>query len=298
MRVLITGSSGLIGTALTARLRERGDEVVRLVRRGVHAADERPWDPRHGVLDPDDASGFDAVVNLAGANIGERRWSLHHKQIIRSSRVDGTRLLAATLAACSAPPQVLVSASAIGIYGDRGDEELDESSERGEGFLASVVNDWEAAAVSAEKAGIRVAYPRTGIVLDRTGGAVGRMMLPFRLGLGGRLGDGKAWWSWVSLPDTVSAIIHIMETEAIAGPVNVTAPAPVRSAGFTKELGRALRRPTVLPIPKIALDVLLGRELSEALVFTSARVAPRVLLDTGFAFEHRTIDTALAAMLA
>jgi uncharacterized protein (TIGR01777 family) len=297
MRVLITGSSGLIGTALTARLRERGDRVVRLVRREPARDDERRWDPAAGFLEPDDVSGFDVVVNLAGVGIGDKRWTGTYKELIRSSRIDGTRLLAATLAGCSEPPAVLVSASAIGIYGDRGDEELDERSAPGDDFLAGVVTAWEAAAVSAEKAGIRVAFLRMGIVLDRDGGAVGRMMLPFRLGLGGKLGDGKAWWSWIALGDAIAAIEHVIDNE-IAGAVNLVAPAPVRSAEFSKRLARALRRPAVLPIPKFALDMLLGRELSEALVFTSARVAPRVLLDSEFSFDHQSIETALAAMLA
>ena len=185
MRVLITGASGLIGQALTAALRERGDDVVRLVRRDPVGDDERRWDPARGELAAEDVTGFDAVVNLSGAGIGDKRWSERYKQLLRSSRVDTTRLLAATLADCEQPPNVFVSASAIGIYGERGDEELDERSEPGSGFLAEVTNDWEAAAVSAERAGIRVAFARTGIVLDKHQGALGRMLLPFRLGLGG-----------------------------------------------------------------------------------------------------------------
>lgn len=296
MRVLITGASGLIGQALTSALRERGDDVVRLVRRDPVGDDERRWDPAGGELTAEDVSGFDAVVNLSGAGIGDKRWSERYKQLLRSSRVDTTRLLAATLADCENPPSVLVSASAIGIYGDRGDEELDERSDAGSGFLADVTKDWEAAAVSAERAGVRVAFARTGIVLDKHQGALGRMMLPFRLGLGGRLGNGKAWWSWIGLGDTVRAIQHIIDGD-VSGPVNLVAPKPVRSAEFSKRLGKALRRPTVMPIPKFALDILLGRELSDALVFTSARVSPRVLLDSGFSFEHRTVDTALSEVL-
>lgn len=296
MRVLITGASGLIGQALTSALRERGDDVVRLVRRDPVGDDERRWDPAGGELTAEDVSGFDAVVNLSGAGIGDKRWSERYKQLLRSSRVDTTRLLSATLADCENPPSVLVSASAIGIYGDRGDEELDERSDAGSGFLADVTKDWEAAAVSAERAGVRVAFARTGIVLDKHQGALGRMMLPFRLGLGGRLGNGKAWWSWIGLGDTVRAIQHIIDGD-VSGPVNLVAPKPVRSAEFSKRLGKALRRPTVMPIPKFALDILLGRELSDALVFTSARVSPRVLLDSGFSFEHRTVDTALSEVL-
>ena len=286
----------MIGQALTAALRERGDEVVRLVRHAPQGDDERQWDPANGVLSTGDVSGFDAVVSLSGAGIGDKRWSAAYKKVIRSSRIDTTRLLAATMADADQPPAVFVSASAMGIYGSRGDEELDEQSAPGAGFMADVVKDWEAAAVSAEQAGIRVAYLHTGIVLDKKEGAVGRMMLPFKLGVGGRLGDGQAWWSWIAMPDVVAAILHVIDKD-ISGPVNLTAPHPVRSRDFTKQLGKALRRPTIMPIPKFALDVILGRELSEALVFTSLRVSPRVLLDTGFTFEHQMVDTALEDLL-
>lgn len=298
VRVLMTGSSGLVGTALTARLREKGDEVVRLVRRPPAAADERHWDPAAGELDPEVVSGFDAVVNLAGAGIGDERWSPAYKELIRLSRVESTRLLAATLASCEAPPRVLVSASAVGFYGDRGDEELDETAAPGDGFLADVVRDWEAATSPAENGGVRVVQLRSGIVLDQERGAVGRMLLPFKLGLGGRIGDGSPWWSWIAIEDILGAIEHVIAVDTITGPVNVAAPVPVRSGEFTKALGRALHRPAVLWVPRIAAEVILGKELAETLVFTSARVAPRVLLDTGYAFVHPTIDTALEALFA
>ncbi len=297
MRIVITGSSGLIGTALVRRLRERGDDVVRMVRREPTAEDERFWDPAEGVLATEHLDGCDAVINLSGAGIGDKRWSAEYKRLVHSSRVDSTRLLAATIADCEAPPSVFVSSSAIGIYGSRGDEELDEQSAPGDGFLADVVKDWEAAAVSAENAGVRVAYTRTGIVLDDDSGAVGRMVLPFRLGLGGRLGDGKAWWSWVALADVVGAIEHILDTDA-SGPINVVSPSPVRSAEFTDALGDALHRPTIFPIPKFALDLILGGELSEALVFTSARVSPGVLTARGFEFAEPDLQPALDALFA
>ncbi len=297
MRIVITGSSGLIGTALVARLRERGDEVVRLVRRDPAADDERYWNPAEGVLSTDDINGTDAVINLSGAGIGDKRWSDAYKRVLYSSRIDSTRLLAATIADSDAPPSVFVSASAIGFYGSRGDEELDESSAPGEGFLADLVKDWEAAAVSAENAGVRVACLRTGIVLDDESGAVGRMVLPFRLGLGGRLGGGKTWWAWVARSDVVGAIEHVLDTDA-AGPINIVSPNPVRSAEFTDALGDALHRPTIFPIPKFALDLVLGGELSEALVFTSARVLPGVLTARGYEFAEPELRPALESLFA
>lgn len=295
MRIVITGSSGLIGTALVRRLRERGDEVIRLVRRQPGADDERYWNPAEGVLSTEDINGCDGVINLSGAGIGDKRWSEAYKQVLYTSRIDSTRLLAATIADCEAPPSVFVSASAIGVYGSRGDEELDETSAAGDGFLADLVKDWEAAAVSAENVGVRVAYTRTGIVLDDESGAVGRMVLPFRLGLGGRLGGGQAWWSWVAIADVVGVTEHILDTDA-AGPINVVSPNPARSAEFTDALGDALHRPTIFPIPKFALDLVLGGELSEALVFTSARVLPGVLTDRGYEFAEPELEPALESL--
>lgn len=296
MRVLIAGSSGLLGTALTARLRKRGDEVYRLVRRTADADDERSWDPVAGTLEAAAVSGFDAVVNLAGAGIGDKRWSDEHKSLLRSSRIDSTRLLAATLAGSAAPPGVLVSGSAIGFYGERGDEELDEGSPGGDTFLARLANDWEAAAVSAEQVGIRVAHLRTGIVLSTKGGALAKLVTPFKLGVGGRIGDGRSWWSWIAIEDHLAAIEAIIDGD-LAGPVNLTAPNSVRSAEFTDALGNALRRPTLIPTPRFALNVLLGSELAAALLFTSSRVMPRALLDSGFSFEHPSVGGALAAAL-
>ena len=295
MRIVISGSSGLIGTALVQRLRDRGDDVVRLVRREPRGDDERSWDPAAGVLATEHLDGADAVINLSGAGIGDKRWSEAYKQLVYSSRIDSTRLLAATIADCSRPPAVFVSASAIGFYGDRGDEVLTEDSAPGEGFLADLVKDWEAAAVSAQNAGTRVVHTRTGIVLDDGSGAVGKMVLPFRLGLGGRLGDGKTWWSWVALDDVLNAIEHVLDTD-VSGPVNVVAPNPVRSAEFTDALGDALHRPTIFPIPKFALDLVLGGELSEALVFTSARVLPSVLTARGHVFAEPELGPALETL--
>jgi uncharacterized protein (TIGR01777 family) len=297
MRIVISGSSGLIGTALVQRLRGRGDEVLRLVRRESRSDDERSWDPAAGVLSTEHLDGSDAVINLSGAGIGDKRWSAKYKQLIYSSRIDSTRLLAATIADCARPPSVFISASGVNFYGDRGDEVLTEDSAPGEGFLANLVRDWEAAAVSAENAGVRVVHTRTGIVLDESSGAVGRMLLPFRLGLGGRLGDGQSWWSWVALEDVVNVTEHILDTD-VSGPVNVVSPNPVRSADFTDALGDALNRPTILPIPKFALDLVLGAELSEELVFSSARVVPGVLTERGHLFAEPELGPALESLFA
>ncbi len=299
MRALISGSSGLIGTALRFGLIERGHDVVRLVRREPAAEGELRWDPGAGILDPEDVAGFDAVVNLNGVSIGEKRWTVERKEAIRTSRIDATRLLAEALAATTEPPGVLVSASAIGVYGDRGAEELDESSPigpRGE-FLVDVVVDWEAATEPASVAGIRVVHARNGIVLAREGGILPRMALPFRLGAGGRIGDGSQWMSWIHIDDVVSAIVHLIDAQFVSGTVNVTSPDPVTNALFTRTLGAALRRPTFLPVPRVALDVLYGRELVDALLYASTRVRPAVLEGSGFSFAHPKLDGALRVTL-
>lgn len=298
MRILISGSSGLIGTALIDRLRRQGHEVVPLVRSNPDPG-EAVWDPSSGRLDPTVFDGIDAVINLNGVGVGDARWTDDRKQLILDSRTGPTGLLATTLAGLASPPSVFLSASAIGIYGERGDEVLTERSAPGpqDDFLVRVTEAWEAAATPAAAAGIRTVTLRTGIVLDEDGGALGRMLLPFKLGIGGRLGSGKQWWSWIGLEDEVRAIIHLLTSE-LAGPVNLTAPQPVTNREFTDALGEALHRPTVLPVPRFALEALLGRELANAVAFTSARVLPERLLDDGFQFTHEEVEAALTELFA
>lgn len=306
MRVAVTGSSGLIGAAAVKRLRSDGAEVLRVVRpRTQQSPSERrggsspavSWDPERGTIDGDALNGCDAVLHLAGEPIGARRWSSEQKKRISESRVQATSLLAEALAGLEAPPGVLVSASAIGYYGSRGDELLNEDSQPGDDFLAQVCRDWEAAANAAKDAGIRVVYPRTGVVLDKSGGALAEMLPFFRLGIGGRVGDGRQWMSWITLHDEVAALLWLLGAD-VEGPVNLTAPSPVTNAELAKALGAALRRPAVLPTPKPALWAKLGRELTEALLYASTRVEPAVLSRSGFEFSHPDISTALRAVLA
>lgn len=297
MRILISGSSGPIGSSLRRHLTDLGHDVVRLVRSGPVTGSSR-WDPAAGELDPAAFDGVDAVVNLSGAGVGERRWTPERKAEIMDSRVKSTALLAETMAGLATPPRVFVSGSAIGYYGHRGDELLTESSGPGAGddFLVQVTTAWEAAAEPAAAAGIRTAVIRTGVVLDAGSGALGKMLLPFKLGIGGRLGPGGQWWSWISLDDEVRAITHLL-TSPLSGPVNLTAPEPATNAEVTEALGSALRRPTALPVPGFALDLLLGRELAQALAFTSARVVPEALLADGFEFRHPELAAGIAAAL-
>ena len=298
MRVLITGGSGLIGSALRQSFEADGFSVVTLVRRAPQNENERQWDPATGSLDPSDVEGFDAVVHLAGAGIGDRRWSEERKHEILDSRVAGTRLLADRLAMATEKPEVFISASAIGYYGSRAEPvtEQDGPAEPAD-FLSSVCVAWEAAAEAAESAGIRTVFIRTGIVLAKGGGALQKLLLPFRLGVGGRLGSGRDWWSWISIDDQIRAIRHLIDSE-VSGPVNLTAPQPATNAELTKALGKVLRRPTLLPVPRIALELILGKELAAALLFTSAQVLPRKLEESGFDFLHRDISTALQSVLA
>lgn len=297
MRVVISGASGLIGTALRRRLSGSGHEVVRLVRRPP-GQDEHRWDPATGELDPLALTGADAVVNLSGAGIGDKRWTEARKEEIYDSRILTTRLLVERMTALDTPPRVFISASAIGIYGDRGDEKLTEDSAPGpaDDFLVHVTADWEDAARPAADAGIRTVLARSGIVLDRDEGALGRMLLPFKLGIGGKLGSGRQWWSWISIVDEVRAIEHLLASD-LNGPVNLTAPHPVTNDEFTKALGDVLGRPTFMWVPRFALDVLLGSELAESSAFTSARVIPQKLLDDGFDFEHDVVKDGLEAAL-
>ena len=295
MRVIISGASGLIGSALCSELRSGQHDVVTLVRRPAGAG-EIQWDPANGVLPADALEGADAVVHLAGAGIGDHRWTAEYKREILDSRVRSTTLLAETIAACTQRPPVFLSGSAIGIYGASDDRELDEQSPVGSGFLADTCRQWEAAALPAAAAGTRVAYLRTGIVLTPKGGALKKMLPLFKLFAGGRFGNGKQWQSWISLPDEVGAICHLL-TSDVEGPVNLTAPNPVTNAGFVKVLGKAMGRPSVLPVPSFGPKLLLGSELAEALLFTGQNVLPKVLQHSGYHFQHPRLDEAFAALL-
>lgn len=295
MRIGITGSTGLIGSALSARLSAAGHEIVPVVR-GAPGAGEIGWSPSERRLDPADLVGIDAVVHLASANIGARRWTDAYKRVLVDSRVDGTGLMARRLAELDDGPKVLVSASAIGFYGDRGDELLDESSSSGQGFLAELCRRWEDATSAASDAGIRVALIRTGIVLTRRGGALKRMLPFFKLGVGGRFGSGRQWMSWIALTDELRAIEHLLTSE-VSGPVNLTSPNPVRNEAFAETLGRVVHRPTWLPVPKFGPRLLVGSELADALVLDGQRVLPSVLVGDGFDFEHTDLAAALRAEL-
>ncbi len=298
MKILVTGATGLVGTTLVRTLESAGHEVWRASRRASTGGRSVQWDPQNGVLDATRLSGLDAAVHLAGESIASGRWTDEKKKVLLESRTLSTKLLGQTLAALTPLPKVLVSASAVGFYGgDRGDEVLDEGSAMGEGFLAEICRDWEAETRYAHRAGIRTVQTRFGIVLSKDGGALPRMLLPFKLGLGGRLGSGKQYMSFVSLEDVVAAIVFALTNESLAGPINVVAPNPVTNAEFTKALGRALHRPTLFPAPEFAIKLLLG-EMGEQLLLGGQRVVPKRLLDAGFSFRHATIDAALAAILS
>lgn len=301
MKILISGSSGFIGTALVEALAHEGHTVCRLVRPqsarlGAPQGSAVRWDPLSGEMDSAAAEGTEAVVNLAGASIAEGRWSEARKRVLRSSRVDATRQLVSALFRLARPPQVFVSASAIGYYGDRGDEELAEQSPAGNDFLATLARDWEAEAARAARFGARVVLLRFGLVLARHGGALPRMLLPFRLGLGGRLGSGKQWMSWLTLTEVVGIIRYALGAAALRGPVNAVTPNPVRNADFTGILGRVLRRPTLFPAPAVALRLALG-EMAQALLLSSQRVLPRELEELGYGFEQPRLEPALRALL-
>jgi uncharacterized protein (TIGR01777 family) len=290
VKIAVSGSSGFIGSALAPDLEAAGHEVVLLVRRPPSSPREIEWDPASGRLDPEALAGVDAVVNLNGANIG-RRWTRARKAQIMSSRVDSTRLLSAAIARLADPPRVLVCAGGVGVYGDRGDEILTEESETGEGFLAAVGTAWEAAAEPARAAGIRVVNFRHGLALDRSGGALGQLLTPFKLGLGGRIGSGKQWWSWVALDDLLAAYGFVLERD-LEGPLNLLTSNPTTNAQFTKALGKALGRPAVLPFPTIAAKIVFG-EMAEQALLASQRALPARLLDAGFTFEYSELDAAL-----
>ena len=301
MKVAITGASGFIGSALAEALRGDGHEVVRFVRRATAAADEASWDPDDGRVDRAAIEGADAVVHLAGEGLGEKRWSDAQKRRIVRSRVEGTGAIARAVAdvtrANGGAGPVLVSASAVGYYGLRGDEVLTEESAGGSGFLADVVRQWEGATSPARDAGGRVVLVRTGIVLGRSG-AFGRMLPLFKLGLGGRLGSGRQWWSWVSLADEIGLIRHAIATDAVDGPMNGTAPNPATNAEITKTLAKALRRPAVFPVPAFALGLVMGREMTAEMILAGQRALPAVAEASGYRFTHRTLDEGVAAAVA
>jgi len=295
MHVAITGSHGLVGSSLVPFLTTGGHQLTRIVRSEAGENAVR-WDPSSGELDPQALDGVDAVVHLAGENIAGGRWTTAQKRRILDSRVKGTQTLCNALAQMTQPPKVLVSASAIGIYGDRGDETLDESSTPGDGFLVKVAREWETATQVATDAGIRVVHVRFGIILSPEGGALAKMLTPFKLGFGGVVGDGKQYWSWISIDDAIGAIHHAMMTDALFGPVNVVAPNPVTNHEFTKTLGRVLGRPTILPMPAAAAKLALG-EMADELLLASARVVPNRLTETNYPFRHTDLEAALRHLL-
>jgi len=297
MQVAVTGSSGLIGTALVAALRADGHRVIRLVRSGPAAPDTLVWDPRaeRGGLDPKSLEGVGAVVHLAGAGIADKRWTPRYKADIRDSRVQGTKALAGVLAAMATPPGVLLSQSAIGWYGDTGGREVTESDPAGRGFLPEMVRDWEAATGDATRAGIRVVTLRSGLVLSTKGGILGRLLPLFRLGLGGKLGSGRQMMSWIGMSDWVAAARFLLGRDDISGPVNMTSPNPVSNAEFTAALAHAVHRPAVMLVPVPALKLAVGGVSSD--ILSSARVIPKRLLAEGFGFQHAGIAGALAAEL-
>lgn len=295
MRIAITGASGFIGTALRRSLEADGHTVVSISRSAGGPGTVR-WDPAAGQLDAGALEGLDGVVHLAGEGIADKRWTPSRKAAILESRRQGTTLLADTLASLSEKPPVLVSGSAIGFYGDRGDEVLTEQSGPGADYLAQICLAWEAATAAASDAGIRVAHVRTGIVLG-AGGVLGKMLPLFKLGIGGRLGTGDQWMSWIAIDDEVAAIRFLLDHD-VSGPVNLTAPNPVTNRDFTKALGAAVHRPAVVPVPKFGPKLLLGKELADLLLFGSQRILPEVLTDAGFEFRYPDLESALRNFLA
>jgi uncharacterized protein (TIGR01777 family) len=298
MKILMSGSSGMIGSALRASFESEGHTVVRLVRSGPGGPDRLVWDPLAGALDGErlGALGLDAVVNLAGESVGEGRWTDAKKARIRDSRVRGTQALSEAIAKLEQRPRVLVSASGVGHYGDRGSEPLSEASERGSGFLSGVTAEWEAATAPADRAGVRVVRLRFGVVLSTRGGALARMVPLFRLGLGGRLGSGRQYMSWVALDDIVGIVRHAIETEALAGAVNAVAPNPVTNREFTRTLAAVLRKPAFFAVPAPALRLALGEFAQELL--GGARALPAALMESGYRFRHPTLEPALRALVA
>lgn len=295
MRIAVTGSNGLIGSALVSSLRQDGHQVLRLVRRDPRTAEEVAWDPKGGTVDTVGLAGCQAVVHLAGAGVGERRWTQEYKRELRDSRVLGTATIAEALAGMPDPPGTLLVGTAIGWYGDTGDRPVDEADPAGRGFMAELCTDWEAAAAPAERAGIRTVFARTGLVVSRQGGAWGRLFPIFRAGIGGRLGSGRQYWSHIAMHDHIAALRHVLDAPALHGPVNLTAPEPVTNREVTAAMARVLHRPAILPVPTPVLRVVLGEFAAD--VVGSQRVRPTRLLDSGFRFAFPGVDDAIRAAL-
>ena len=292
MKVLITGASGLIGTRLAKELAVRGHELLLTTREEPKDEQHIQWDAEKGFPHPEKLEGIGAVVHLAGEPITALRWTDEKKKAIRDSRVHGTRNVVAAISRLAHKPTVMIAGSAVGYYGERGDEELTEASNAGEGFLADVCREWESESRRAEDAGIRTVLIRTGLVLSKDGGVLGTMALPFKLGLGGVVGSGKQWMSWISLDDHIAAIIFALENESLRGAVNFTAPEPVTNEEFTKTMGEVLYRPTIIPVPEFAVSMLLG-EMGDQLLLASMRVLPKRLEDNGFKFQHPSLKETL-----
>lgn len=296
MKILISGSHGLVGTALIERLQSAGHEISRLVRHYPGSEDEIEWSPDRYSIQIARLEGFDAVFNLAGESIAEGRWTDEKKHRIRESRVKGTKLLGDALANLAQPPQTFICASAIGYYGNRGDEVLTEKSSSGNDFLSEVCREWEEATALATEKGIRVVNARFGVILDKNGGALAKMLPPFRMGIGGRIGSGKQWMSWIALDDVIGALQFALGNDSLEGPTNFVAPNPVRNSEFTKLLGRALSRPTFFPIPAFGVRLLFG-EMADALLLASQRVQPDKLNAAGYGFQYSELEKALPHVL-
>jgi uncharacterized protein (TIGR01777 family) len=298
MKILISGASGLVGTHLIPTLKAKNHEIFRLVRKAPEAADEIRWDSEKGFADDEHAKleNFDAVVHLAGDNVASENWSEEKKRKIRDSRVTGTRVLVDALKTLKNPPRILVSASAIGFYGNREDEILTEDSAKGVGFLAEVCDAWEMESEKAEEFGARVVMPRIGVVLAKDGGALEKMLTPFKFGVGGRVGSGKQWMSWIALEDLLQIVHFALENEKLRGVVNATAPNPVTNEEFTKTFGRVLHRPAILPVPEFAIKLMFG-EMGETLLLQGARVLPERLLENGFDFKFTNLEKAMKSVL-
>lgn len=296
MKIAIAGASGLVGGALMPALRAAGHDVFRLVRRASAAPDEIAWNPAAGELDATRLTGVETVINLAGENVGAGRWTARRRELILRSRVEATRTLVSAMGHTSRRPAVLLNASAVGFYGDRGDEVLTEASAAGQGFLPEVCCAWEREANAAVAHGVRVACLRFGVVISAQGGALAKMLPLFRLGLGGRLGSGRQWMSWIGIDDAVGVILHALRDPRCAGPINIVAPGPVTNAEFTAVFGRVLRRPAVLPVPAWALRLALG-QMADGALLASNRAVPERLLETGFQFRQATLEGALRATL-
>jgi uncharacterized protein len=297
MKIVVSGSSGLVGAALVAALRRENHSVLCLVRPGRQASGgDVAWNPESGEIDTAKIEASDAIVHLAGASIADGRWSEDRKRVLRTSRVDSTQNLIESLKALSQPPKVFVCSSAIGYYGDRGDELLTEASAAGRGFLADLARDWEAAALGAERVGIRTVVLRLGMILASHGGALAKMLPPFKLGVGGKLGSGKQWMSWILLDDVIGVIRAAIQSVGWRGPINVVSPNPVTNEEFTRTLARILHRPAIFPVPKTMLRFVFG-EMADALLLGSQRVIPEKLVAAGYPFSHANLETALRSIL-